>query len=151
VPDGSGATRPRPKQSVSLVNRSLRRRLAIRSVLALTILGVLLVRVAHSDVAVGWAALGLLVGVGLGLVFGRTTKLGWDTESGTVDGKIDALGVVILVLHIAFIAVKGRFVGAWVDDATAAAAIGLSLTAGALVGQVLFPLYRIRALVSAEG
>ena len=151
MPIGAEVTKPRPRPRASLVDPRVRRRLAIRFVLSLILVGVLVVRVAHGDVAGSWAALAILAGIGLGLLFGRTTKLGWDAASATVSGNIDAVGAVILLLHLAFIAVKGRLVGAWVDNATAAAAIGLSLTAGALVGQTLFPLYHIRLLVTAEG
>jgi hypothetical protein len=138
------------EQSPGVLDRRLRRGLAVRGVLAAALLLVLAVRVWRGDVGAGWAALAVFGGAALGLVFARATRIGWDDTETHVIGRSDAVGVAVLALHLLYVvAIKGRLVGVWVDNATATAALGLAVTAGGVAGQIVSPLVRIRRLLAA--
>ena len=84
----------------------------------------------------GFLALGLVAGTGVGVVASRMQRLDWNAFEHKVVGRFDTVGVVILVLYIAFAILRSRIVSAWVPAQYAAAA-GLAVLAGAMFGQVI--------------
>jgi hypothetical protein len=78
------------------------------------------------------AAGGLLAGVLASRMFAMT----WDNVSGRVIGRVDALGVVILVGYAAFQLLRSTVVDLWWDGPVLAPA-GLAALAAAMAGQAI--------------
>lgn len=127
----------RRAQARQRVDRPIRLRVAIYSVIFL----VMAVLVVVDVVRVGGRAvlpvvLCLVGGIAVGLVVSRMFRLGWDEVSGRVVGRIDVVGVVILVLYVAFSIFRSRLVGLWVDVPVAGVA-SLAVLAGVMAGQAV--------------
>ncbi|MDP9374364.1 MAG: hypothetical protein M3Q65_18315 [Chloroflexota bacterium] len=135
----------------SRISRKLRNQLRLFYAIALALLVVVVIRTARGEIPWWWPLPALAAGVALGQVVARVTVLRWDEETGTVVGRTDALGGVILALYLAFVVVKGRLIGAWVHDAHQAAILGLALTAGVMVGRIRATIGGIRSLRLAAG
>ena len=121
----------------ALVARSIRIRVAIY----VAIFVVTTVVVVVESVGVGSASLlpvlacmvgGLLAGV----LASRMFAINWDTVSGRVIGRVDALGVVILVGYAVLQILRGSLVDLWWDGPVVAPA-ALAALAGAMAGQAI--------------
>jgi cytochrome c oxidase subunit IV len=119
------------------IDRSIRLRVTIYSVIFLVMTVIVVVDVLRIG---GGAVLPVLLclagGLVVGLVVSRMFRIGWDAVSERVVGRIDVVGVVILVLYIAFSIFRGRLVGLWVDAPVVGVA-SLTVLAGVMAGQSL--------------
>ncbi len=127
----------RRAQARQRVDRPIRLRVAIYSVIFL----VMAVLVVVDGVRIGGrvvlpVVLCLVGGIAVGLVVSRMFRLGWDEVSGRVVGRIDVVGVIILVLYVAFSILRSRLVGLWVDAPVAGVA-SLAVLAGVMAGQAV--------------
>lgn len=75
-------------------------------------------------------------GIVVGLVASRMLSLSWDAVSGTVVGRLDVIGGIVLVGYLAFSIFRGDLLDLWYDGPVLAVA-GLAALAGAMAGQVL--------------
>ena len=128
------------------VSSKLRSQLRLFYAIALVLLGVVVVRTARGEVPWWWPLPALAAGVALGHVVARVNVLHREEETGTIVGRTDAFGGVILALYLAFSVVKGRLIGAWVHDAHQAAVLGLALSAGVMLGRIRATIGGIRSL-----
>jgi hypothetical protein len=142
------ARQPRTRRDVPLSPR-LRWQLRLFYLLALVMLAITVYRLVRGEIAPGLALLVLAFGIGVGALVSRTFRLDWDEATGTIVGQIDFLGGVILALYLIFALTKGRLIGLWVADTHQASILGLDLTAGVMVGRVVFTGGGIRALLRA--
>lgn len=119
------------------IDRSLRLRLRIY----LLILVVTVALVVGDAVAIGGRSVvpvlvGAAVGTALGLVASRIYALSWDEASGTVIGRLDAIGIVILLGYVAFVVLRSRILDLWFAAPVVGVA-GLATLAGLMAGQVV--------------
>lgn len=77
----------------------------------------------------------LVGGAVVGIIASRMFSLSWDHVSGKVVGKLDAVGVVILLAYLAFSIFKSKLLGVWFDGPILGVA-GLAALAGVMAGQV---------------
>jgi hypothetical protein len=100
----------------------------------------LVVAVVDSVIAGGWtwlvAATGVAGGIGVGVVASRMTRLEWDQFEKRIQGRVDAVGLVVLVAYLAFTIFRSRIVDLWVP-ATQVAATSMGVLSGAMLGQVV--------------
>ncbi|MEW2477186.1 hypothetical protein AB0875_25690 [Micromonospora gifhornensis] len=119
------------------VDRKVVWRARIYAAVFVVTLGVTLV---DAVVAGGWTWLRALVGIVAGVVVGvaasRMSRLRWDGFEQRVVGRIDAIGVVVLVCYLTFSFLRARIVGLWVP-ASQVAATSMGLLSGAMLGQIL--------------
>jgi TRAP-type mannitol/chloroaromatic compound transport system permease large subunit len=132
------------------VDRRILSQVRILTIIALAMLGILVVDVAQGTLGVAWAAAGLLAGAALGVIASRIRRLEWDDQTSQVIARLDAIGAVILVGYIAAMLARDWVLGHWVEG-PALAALGLSVTAGALAGQVLGTRRGVRKVLEALG
>jgi hypothetical protein len=96
------------------------------------------------------AAGGLLGGAVLGVVASRIRRIEWDDQASHVVAKLDAIGAVILVGYIAVMLARDSVLAHWAEG-PALAALGLSVTAGTLAGQVLGTRRGVHKVLEALG
>ncbi|MEO6020741.1 MAG: hypothetical protein ABIP45_10890 [Knoellia sp.] len=119
------------------VDHSIRLRMRIYSIIFLVTSLIVIVR----GVLLGWVGLipvasCLAIGLTVGLVASRTYAMRWDEESGTVVGRIDLIGGVVLLGYILISLFRSRLVGIWLPG-TVASVAGLAVVAGVMGGQVI--------------
>lgn len=123
------------------VRRRVDRPIRIRVTLYAVIFLVLAVIVVVDAVRIGGRSalpvvIFLVVGLVVGAIASRMFRLSWDADSGRVVGRIDTVGVVVLVLYLAFSIFRGRLVGLWFEAPVVGVA-SLAVLAGVMAGQVL--------------
>jgi hypothetical protein len=140
-----------PEGIGSRVDRAILLRLRVYAVVFAVVLVIAAAEVALRDSHPWWqAGVGLVLGVGVGILASRTVHLRWDDFEQRVVGRLDAVGVVVLLLYVVFSLTRSRLVGQWVDG-DAVAPVSLSVLAGAMLGQVLGVRRGVRRLMSSLG
>ncbi|RIV39931.1 hypothetical protein [Micromonospora radicis] len=124
-----------------LVHRYVDRKVIWRvRIYAAVFAATLVVTVVDVLLAGGWTWLRALVGIVAGVVVGvaasRMTRLRWNEFEQRVVGRIDAIGLVVLVCYLTFSILRARIVGLWVPAAQVAAT-SMGLLSGAMLGQIL--------------
>ncbi|MCZ9881971.1 hypothetical protein [Arthrobacter sp. B2a2-09] len=118
------------------VGRKIRLRLRIYALVFSVLLVIVVVELFMApQTAVLPAAVSLAGGIVVGLVASRMFRLQWDSAAKNVVGKLDVLGVVILVAYIAFSIFRTRLVGLWVP-ADIVGVCSLAVVDGLMLGQV---------------
>ena len=131
----------------AFVARSLRIQLRIFFAICLVLVGLVVMRLVRDEVAPGWIVAGFGAGLALGLVLSRVKVLRWNATYQEVVGTTDALGTAILAAYLLFLVVRGRIIGAGVDDAETVGATALAMTAGTMRGRVVVTRRGIRRLL----
>lgn len=114
------------------LRRSLRLYLLISAILFVMVV-VTAIR-AHANVLI--VLIGLMAGVGIGILFNRVYKISWDKQANRAVYKMDAYGIVLLVLYIVFDLTRHNLVELFTQG-SAVGATSLALLSGAMYGRVL--------------
>lgn len=130
-----------------IVDRRLRFRMRMYVGIFLVLVVVIGVRVLQGRVGLTPVMLGLGGGIAIGLLVGRMYRLSWDDETNTVIGRIDLLGAALLVLYLIFSLLRDRLIGSWTDRAETISAVALCVTAGGMLGRVIFMLRGVRRIL----
>ena len=83
-----------------------------------------------------FATLGILIGLFMGIISARMYHLSWNHDAKKIVSRLDVVGAIILVLYILFVIVRSRLIGIFVA-APMVGAVGLSITAGIMIGRVI--------------
>jgi hypothetical protein len=118
--------------------------------IVLVMLGFVVVDVAQGALGLGWAVGGLLAGVAVGVVASHSQRLEWDERTDHVVARLDWIGTVILAGYLVLTLARDWVLGHWVHG-PALATLGLSATAGALLGQALGTRYGVCEAPRAVG
>ena len=122
------------------VDRRLRNQLRIFLVLFAIMLVLDVIRMIGGGVNPLWAIGAFIIGLGLGYALSRTRVLGWDASEQAVAASMTAAGAIILILYVVFILFKNKLVSELIHDPSIVGVVGLSLTAGAMFGNISFTL-----------
>lgn len=122
------------------VDRRLRNQLRIFLVILAVMLVLDVIRIIRGGVNPIWAIGAFIVGLALGYVLSRTKVLGWNASAQAVAASTTAAGAIILLLYVVFILFKNKLVSSLIDDPSTVGVVGLSLTAGAMFGNISFTL-----------
>ena len=132
------------------VSRAIVVQVAMVAVVALVVLVLAALHLADGGLGPGWAVGGLLGGLAVGLVASRSKRMEWDERTGTVVSRTDWIGSVILLCFIAAQVARGSLLDHWAEG-VALTTLGLCVTAGTLIGQVLGTRNRVRAARPEDG
>lgn len=117
------------------VDRSIQLRVTLYTVIFLVMLVLVVIDIVRIGAqAVGPALVGLLVGLVVGGVASRMFRLSWDAVSGRVIGRLDLVGIVILVGYVLFSVFRTRVVELWFDGPVVGVT-SLAVLAGVMAGQ----------------
>lgn len=81
-----------------------------------------------------WLIGGLLIGAAVGYLAARMFKIKWKDEK--IVSSMDKMGVVVLVLYVAFSVSKTWLFGHWLNGA-ALTSFSFSIVAGIMIGRVI--------------
>jgi len=98
-------------------------------------LGIVLYEIFIKILPLEFAVAGIFVGLFIGIITARMRHLSWDKDAKQIVSGLDVVGVIILVLYMAFVLVRGRLIGYFVA-APMVGAVGFSITAGVMIGRV---------------
>ncbi|MFE4541695.1 hypothetical protein [Arthrobacter sp. NPDC056727] len=119
------------------VDRKIRMRMRIYAVIFVVLLVVVAIELfLAAPPAVLPALAALAGGIAVGLVASRMFRLEWDRAARTVVGKLDVLGIIILVAYIVFSIFRSRIVALWVP-ADIVKLCSLAVVDGLMLGQVV--------------
>ena len=101
---------------------------------------------------ISFAALFIAVAVGIavGIVASRMYHLSWDHDGKKVVGRLDSLGIVVLVLYIAFAIFRQRIVGIFIHGPMLGT-VTVAVMGGLFVGQILGIRNGVKGILKAEG
>ncbi|MGC5032983.1 hypothetical protein [Micromonospora sp. DT229] len=138
---GADGERPDHARHRQMVRRHVDRRVIWRArIYAVVFVVTLVVTIVDAAVAGNWtwlrALVGFVAGVVVGVVASRMLRLRWDGFEKRVVGKIDAIGVVVLLCYVTFSILRVRIVGMWVP-ASQVAATSMGVLSGVMLGQIL--------------
>lgn len=129
------------------IRESVSRAIIIQSVLVaavgLVVLVLALLRVVDGSLGLGWAFGGLLGGLVVGIVASRSKRIEWDDSGSRVTSRMDWIGAMILLGFILAQITRRWLLGHWAEG-VALTTLGLCVSAGTLLGQVLGIRRRVR-------
>ncbi len=132
------------------VHRRLQTRLRLYFVIFLVMLGVVLADTYVTDTSPVLVAIGLIVGVVVGVFVSRMYRLDWDQSAALVVSRIDKIGVAVLVIYLAFAISRSWLIGHWVQG-SALGPVGLSVVCGVMLGRVAGMSHGIRRILHDAG
>ena len=139
--------RNRPPIGQYLEGRLIRR-IRILTIISLAMLAVIAFEVLHGTFDVLLVLGGVIIGLVVGIIASRMFHLSWDEESGNVIGRIDWIGVIILIFYISFMIARTLLLGYLIQGAPLFAII-LSITAGTMIGRVMGTRRSIKKVLKA--
>lgn len=83
-----------------------------------------------------FAVVGVVIGLAIGFAASRIHKISWDEKVSKAIARVDAFGVVVLILYILFEIFREKIVGRFVDEADVTVT-SFSILAGMMYGRVL--------------
>ena len=99
----------------------------------------------HGSTAIGAIMLGMLIGA----AFVRRKRIYWEEETSMVIARMDRIGIVLLVLYIAFAIIRHFFLGHWVHGKLVIG-FSFSLAAGTMLGRLLSMRSQIRQILKEK-
>lgn len=118
------------------VDKKLRFRLRLYSIISLIMLGIVLYEIFINILPLAFATIGIFIGLFMGIISARMHHLSWNHDAKKIVSRLDIVGIIILVLYIAFIIVRSKLIGIFVA-APMVGAVGFSITAGVMIGRVV--------------
>ena len=133
------------------VHRKLLFRLRRLAVFFLVATGILIYEVSHDYIALYLALAGFALGFSIGYVVGkRMHTISWNEEASKVIGKMDRVGIVILVIYLLF-AISRRWIFSHWLEGHALSAFVLSISCGAIISRLWFVRRKIREELKRAG
>ncbi len=132
------------------VDKKLIRRLRIFVVILAIMSGVLVYEVYISHIKILLLILGIFLGVGIGFIAGRMFSIEWHAEEEKVIGRLDRIGIVVLVLYIIFSFSRHFIFEHWLTGAILSA-FTFSFIEGAMLGRILSMRFNIKRVLTEQG
>jgi len=129
-----------PKKPLRKLNQHIDKKLMFRLrlyvLISLVMLGIVLYEIFIKTLTLEFAIIGILIGLFIGVITARMRHLSWDHDAQKIVSRLDEVGIIILVLYIAFVIVRSKLIGYFVA-APMVGAVGFSITAGVMIGRVV--------------
>jgi hypothetical protein len=118
------------------VHKRLLVQLVIFAIVSVVLFGVVVFDVLQSNINLIWIALGIVVGLGVGLAAGRMFSIKWHEDTQKVVMGMDKMGFVVLALYILFRSFGDSFLSNYIHGPTLSA-FTFSMLDGIMVGRLL--------------
>ena len=139
------------KEVAPYVHKKLLFRLRRLAVFFLVMTGILIYEISKNYIAAYLALGGFIIGFTVGYFAGnRIHKISWDEEASKVVGKMDRIGILILIIYILF-AITRRWIFAHWLQGNALSAFVLSISYGAIISRLWFIRRNIRGTLKKAG
>jgi hypothetical protein len=118
------------------VDRRLRGQALLTAAIGLLVLGLAVTDLVRGTIGPLGAALGFVGGAAVGVVAARVKRVTWDDDAQKVVGRVDRLGLAILVITLIAHLSRNWLLGHWVHGPLLTA-LGVWISVGGLLGRVL--------------
>jgi hypothetical protein len=118
------------------VHRRVRAQALVLAALGVVLLALGVVDLVRGAIGPLGAAAGFVGGALVGVLAARVKRLGWDADNQRVVGRVDRVGLAILLITVVAHLSRNWLLGHWVHGAVLTA-LGVWISAGGLVGRVL--------------
>ncbi len=132
------------------IDSKLIRRLKILVIILVVMSGILIYEVYISHIKVLTLIFGVLFGLAIGFIAGRMFSIEWHVEDRKVIGRLDRIGIVVLVLYIAFSVSRHFIFEHWLKGAVLSA-FTISFVEGAMLGRILSMRFHIKRVLTEQG
>lgn len=132
------------------IDKKLIRRLRILVFILIVMTGVLIYEVYISHINPILLITGIILGVGIGFIAGRMFSIEWHVEDRKVIGRLDRIGVVVLVLYIALSLSRHFIFEYWLKGAILTA-FTFSFIEGAMLGRIISMRLNIKRVLTEQG
>lgn len=122
------------KENRGRISRRLKSRLGIFAVITVLLAGFVAYDIATGAAAAWMLGLALVIGLPLGYVFGRLTRVVWHEGEEKVVQQMDVLGFVLIGLYVLVAVLRNVILRDLVSGATLTA-VSLALATGLLIGR----------------
>lgn len=132
------------------IDKKLVKRLRIFVVILVIMSAALVYEVFVSGIHFLWVVLGLLLGAAVGFLAGRMFSIEWHTEESKVIGRLDRIGVAVLICYVGFSLARGWIFAHWFTG-TILSAFTFSFVEGAMLGRILSMRFNIKKVLTEQG
>lgn len=121
-------------ENFKYVSKRLKTRIFIFLVIAVLMFGVMSYDVLEGQAAWWMAALGVIVGLVIGFVFGRLARVQWHESEEKIVTQMDAIGVVVIIAYIGLAVLRNVLLEDFLSG-TALTTVSFALVSGILLGR----------------
>jgi hypothetical protein len=124
--------------------------LVIFILVSLGLLGAVFYDAIAGDIGIGFVALSLLLGVGVGLLVARIFKLGWHEDTRKVIMSLDRMSFVLIGIYVLFRIFGTQLLGNYIHGATLSA-FSFTFLAGILLGRLVSIWHGVSRILNQQG
>jgi hypothetical protein len=136
--------------SKQYVQRKLLFRLRRMAIFMLVMFGIIVYHISTGHIQFLLSVAAAFAGYLVGILFSRYANIHWHVETGMVVSKMDKLGIVVLIVYLAFSISRRWLLGHWIHGPALGAA-SLSMAFGAIAGRILSQRKQIRVILRDKG
>jgi len=140
----------RKKKLTQHVDKKILMRARIFGIISIVFVCILVFDLFKETISFAALFIAVAVGIGVGIVASRMYHLSWDHDGKKVVGRLDSLGIVVLVLYIAFAIFRQRIVGIFIHGPMLGT-VTVAVMGGLFVGQILGIRNGVKGILKAEG
>ncbi len=139
------------REVAAFVHRKLLFRLRRLAIFFIVVTGILVYEVSQNYIAAYLALTGFVIGFTMGYIVGsRMHIISWNEEAEKVVGKMDRIGIAILILYILFAISRRWIFSHWLQGHVLSAFV-LSISCGAIISRLWFIRRKIRETLKKAG
>lgn len=131
------------------IDRKLIFRIRIFYVIGIILTGLMLYEVLEGIIGIELSIGGFLVGLFLGFIATRMFIIHWHEEKAKVVSRFDSIGIVVMLLYVAFSASRTWLFGHWIQGSILTA-FTYSILAGVMIGRVVGMRLKIKNILSEQ-
>jgi hypothetical protein len=131
------------------IDRKLIFRIRIFYVIGILLTGLMLYDVLENIIGIELSLGGFLMGLFLGFIATRMFIIHWHEERAKVVSRLDTIGIVIMLLYVAFSASRTWLFGHWIHGSVLTA-FTYSILAGIMIGRIVGMRLKIKNILSEQ-
>ncbi len=132
------------KEVAAYVHGKLLFRLRRLAIFFIIVTAILVYEISNNYIAIYLSFAGFITGFTIGYIVGkRMHKISWDEEASKVIGKMDRVGIIILIIYLLFALTRRWIFSYWLEGHTLSAFV-LSISCGAIISRLWFVRRKIR-------
>jgi hypothetical protein len=137
------------KNAKDFVERKLLIRLKLFFVLFALLVIIIFYEVSLDHINASTSIGAIMLGMLLGSLFVRRKRIFWEEETSRVIGRMDRIGIFLLVIYIGFVILRHFVLEYWIP-AKLLIGFSFSITAGAMLGRLLSIRSQIRQILKEK-
>ncbi len=142
---------PKLRKKISQhVDKSILMRFRIFAVVSLVFIGILGWDLFQQTITFPLLVVAVAVGIVVGMVASRMYHLSWDRDGKKVVGRLDKIGITVLVFYIIFAIFRQKLVGIFIHGPMLGT-VTIAVMGGLFIGQIIGTRNGVRGILRGEG